>query len=106
MIDWACEDHGPVGTPSMDTYPTEVLAERVAERLGGIVLPAIDYVYLPRHTHDRPGSIPMRHEIEAAGRVYSRAGADCSPGCGSVSKWGIRYVDQPGVRKAHVAGEV
>jgi creatinine amidohydrolase len=59
----AVEDHGPLGTLGMDTYPCVYLAEQVARRLGGVVLPTVEYGHLPNYTRDRVGSVPVRHEI-------------------------------------------
>jgi creatinine amidohydrolase len=59
----AVEDHGALGTLGMDTYPCVYLAEQVAQRLGGVVLPTLEYGHLPAYTRDRLGSIPVRHEI-------------------------------------------
>jgi creatinine amidohydrolase len=59
----AVEDHGAFGTLGMDTYPAEFLADELARRLRGVVLPVIEYGYLPLYTRDRTGSVPVRHEL-------------------------------------------
>jgi creatinine amidohydrolase len=59
----AFEDHGDVGSLGMDSYPAEVLGERLAERLGGFVMPTIDYTCLPLYSRNRRGSISIRHEV-------------------------------------------
>lgn len=59
----AVEDHGPLGTLGMDTYPCVYLAEQVARRLGGVVLPTVEYGHLPTYTRNRLGSVPVRYEV-------------------------------------------
>lgn len=59
----AFEDHGDVGPLGTDTYPVEELSERLAARLGGILLPAVEYSYLPLYSRERRGSISIRHEV-------------------------------------------
>lgn len=59
----ALEEHGPIGNLGMDTDPPDYLADEVAKRLGGIVLPTIEYSFLPLYTRHRPGTISVRHEV-------------------------------------------
>jgi creatinine amidohydrolase len=62
----AFEYHGPVGSPGIDTYPPEFLANKLAEALGGVAFPAIEYSALPLATRSKPGSISVRHETMVA----------------------------------------
>src|SRR5262249_36627877 len=59
----AFEDHGDVGSLGMDSYPAEALGERIAERLGGFLMPTIDYTCLPLYSRNRRGSVSIRHDV-------------------------------------------
>lgn len=60
------EYHGPHGPLGTDLYLAEVLAARVAERLGGLLLPVIPFSHCPSATRTYRGTIDIaEHTLSA-----------------------------------------
>jgi creatinine amidohydrolase len=56
------EQHGPHLPCGTDTYAAELIAERVAERLGALVVPFGPYGVTPIHA-GHPGTISLRRDV-------------------------------------------
>lgn len=62
----ATENHGPHSPCGVDNYNATLMAERIAERTGAMLLPCPMYGSHPYHHWGMPGTIPLEYETHIA----------------------------------------